>query len=416
MVHALVAVFCCLFVAPEAFETNAQASASDLDSSPGNCLIQRKKQSEASKTSLHDGGSSNKVRNSTCSQMWEGKSAYGADDDHLCDLVPLSQHWVFGGGTPPKMCLRQYSDIVSDVVRREKRWPDCAALAFLWKKLADAPVKADSSTFAPCGGEGVKKLFVDVGANIGSCTMQMLARPDVTRVAAFEPNPKNAFYLTSSVLQNPGYASKIALFNVALGESEGSHDMFMQPGNAGNTVLDAPTGASISDVQPTKAETITLDGVFFEGSQPPYIHVMKIDAQGFEVSILKGGRRLLATGAINAIKFELAPAWLLDQGTSAAELFTILETSGYTLHHFASESISEDQELPPPLAHEELANIACKENNIPPRDFIALYNPIKAGETHQVIACTEDQVKLAQVQVKVAVKQYPGKRAAHLVR
>merc|ERR1719261_1004796 len=91
----------------------------------------------------------------------------------------------------------------------------------------------------------------------------------------------------------------------------------MTPGNAGNTVLDEAIGTAITDAQKVKAQTITLDEVFTHGKQHPYIHLMKVDAQGFEVHILKGGRSLLASGAINAIKFELAPAFLLGQGRSA---------------------------------------------------------------------------------------------------
>lgn len=332
---------------------------------------------------------SNAQENRTvCAQMWDGKTVYGSDGEFQCDNIPLSPHWTWGGGLPPKMCLRPYSDFVSDIVKAQKRWPDCAELAFLWKKLPDASLAAASSAFAPCGGNGEKKLFVDVGANIGTCTMQMLSRPDVAQVVSFEPNPKNLFYLTSSVLNNPGSSSRLALFPMALGQADAAHKMFMTPGNAGNTVLDEAIAANpISDVQPVNAETTTLDEAFLDGKQRPYIHVMKVDAQGFEVHILKGGRRLLASGAINAIHFELAPAWLLGQKTSPAELFTILEANGYDVAH-SSEDISEDAELPATLSHDDLARIACLENDVPPRDFIAIYNSSKALKPPSAIECS----------------------------
>jgi FkbM family methyltransferase len=208
--------------------------------------------------------------------------------------------------------------------------------------------------------------------------MAMLARPDVEKVVAFEPNPKNLFYMTGAVLKNPGFVSKLTLFPTALGSSDGSHTMYMTPGNAGNTVLDAPVAANpISDVQKTQAQTITLDEVF-AFRKPPYIHVMKIDAQGFETKILKGASKLLKSGAVKAIHFELAPNWLLGEGTSPAELFSIVDSSGYNCHH-SSDAITETWQLPPALSYEDLIHIACKENDIPPRDFIAIYDPKKAA-------------------------------------
>jgi len=325
-----------------------------------------------------------------CQEMWDGNAVYGADGDNACDSVPLAPHWSWGGGAPPNMCLRPKStDFVSDVVRNTGRWPDCAALAYLWTKFADAGSAAKASSFAPCGGEGPKKIFVDVGANIGSCTMQMLARPDVAQVVSFEPNPKNLFYLTGSIFKNKGFSKRLALFPKALGQSDASHTMYMTPGNAGNTVLDAAVAANpVSDVQPIKAKTITLDEVFAEMPQTPYIHLMKIDAQGFETQILKGGRKLLASGAVNAIHFELAPAWLLGEGTSPAELFSILLANGYNCHH--SDTLEEDKEateLPPALAHDELVKIACLENAVAPRDFFAIYDPSKSAASKEPIIC-----------------------------
>lgn len=102
--------------------------------------------------------------------------------------------------------------------------------------------------------------------------------------------------------------------------------------------------------------------------------------------ILKGGRKLLASGAVNAIHFELAPNWLFGEGTSPAELFSILVTSGYTCHHSLDE-ITQSTELPPALSHDELVHIACLENAVAPRDFFAIYDPAKAAASTQPITC-----------------------------
>jgi len=244
-----------------------------------------------------------------------------------------------------------------------KRSPECGELAHLWKILPDSPAAARSTTFSPCEKQvyGAGKIFVDIGADIGSCTMQMLARPDVPEVVAFEPDPKNSFYLTGSVLRNPGFKERLALFPMALGQAQND-----------------------------KPSTTTLDEVFLANGEAPYIHLLKMNAHGFEVSILKGGSKLLSSGAINAIHFKLAPTWLLSAGASPAELFTTLVLHGYDCYRSNGDA-SENTSLPPVLTHEDLEHISCLENDDAPRDFVAVHNPTKVyeGARFQEIRCPD---------------------------
>ena len=62
------------------------------------------------------------------------------------------------------------------------------------------------------------------------------------------------------------------------------------------------------------------------------VPVMKLDAQGFEVHILRGAKKTLSSGAIKSIKFELATDWLKGQGTSAFEFMSELAHHGYVFH------------------------------------------------------------------------------------
>merc|ERR1719478_1937094 len=82
--------------------------------------------------------------------------------------------------------------------------------------------------------------------------------------------------------------------------------------------------------------TRKLDDVLMKDNKFPYIHLMKMDAQGFEVKILQGASRLFASGAVNAVKFELATQWLVEQGTSPAEYINTYMHYGYQI--FDSDS------------------------------------------------------------------------------
>ena len=69
-----------------------------------------------------------------------------------------SPEW-FGatGGAPYRQCVRQGAALLSQILVREGRWPDCDVLARLWNETSQ---------------DGV---FVDAGANIGSCSLMMLS-------------------------------------------------------------------------------------------------------------------------------------------------------------------------------------------------------------------------------------------------
>ena len=157
-----------------------------------------------------------------CPKLWDGSSVLGDDGGHQCfERVMIDPGSALGGGKEPSMCVRNYHDSVSDAVKAAGYWPDCPVLTQLWLSLPNNAARVDHPDFRICPGSGrpanSKKLFVEVGANIGACTAQMLARPDVDMVVAYEPNPANLFYLTSTIMKN-NFKSKIALYPVGLGE------------------------------------------------------------------------------------------------------------------------------------------------------------------------------------------------------
>ena len=311
-----------------------------------------------------------------CGKLWTGASVSGQDGGHKCH-TSLMEDRALGGGKAPSMCLREYADAVSDAVRSAGSWPDCPSLSELWTTLPNNAARVGSPSCNICPGSSrppsSSKLFVEVGANIGACTAQMLARPDVDMVVAWEPNPANLFYLTTTVLNN-GYNSKIALFTSGLGDAPGTHAIYAEAGNAGNTVVDSPIHASRKPVG--QIEIMTLDEAFMAGGEPPYIHLMKIDAQGFETKILRGGQKLLKSGAVNAVKFELAEDWLVGHGSSGAELFSVFGSNSFDIHAGGDQ---------PALTREELRQIACPGQGLI-RDFLAIYNPTKDTASSQ-IAC-----------------------------
>jgi FkbM family methyltransferase len=80
-------------------------------------------------------------------------------------------------------------------------------------------------------------LALDVGANIGSCTMLMLAAG--LRVAAFEPTEDNLAHLIETARRNPAIAGvgRLLVLPFGLASRERQLPIFSQAGNLGNSMF-----------------------------------------------------------------------------------------------------------------------------------------------------------------------------------
>lgn len=293
------------------------------------------------------GVNSNDLR---CSALWNRSYVIGSDGKHKCRKREMNPRALDGAPTP-NMCIREYRDVVSDAFNEYGYWSDCLLLADLWKSLPDRSSEHQTAdvTDSCAAGYQSKKLYMDIGANIGTCLLQMIARADVPHTLAFEPNPANLFYLTNSILATPGAPDKCSLFPDALGSSTEEHLIYSEPGNAGNTILDSPTHAS--QIPVGKVITHALDDVLMKNGPPPYIHLLKIDAQGYEVKIFQGASKLFSARAVNAVKFELATDWLIDQNTTQAEYINQFINYGFDIYM--------TDNLEKPLDHKSLQSFAC---------------------------------------------------------
>ena len=77
-----------------------------------------------------------------------------------------------------------------------------------------------------------QSLFVDVGANIGACTMQVLMAFPKVKVVAFEPQHENLIRLTSTLSKlPPQHRKRIVVYPIGLS------DMTSTVGNVGHLIL-----------------------------------------------------------------------------------------------------------------------------------------------------------------------------------
>lgn len=127
----------------------------------------------------------------------------------------------------------------------------------------------------------------DVGANIGVFTVLQATHGAI--VYSFEPNPESYNRLLRNVTANK-LSERVRLFPTALGDARVMGSLHViDGGTTGGFVTQAKPGASASGVA---VPITTLDEVV---SAVPglSIDLLKIDAEGSEAAILRGGERTL---------------------------------------------------------------------------------------------------------------------------
>jgi FkbM family methyltransferase len=132
---------------------------------------------------------------------------------------------------------------------------------------------------------------IDVGANYGAHTHTMLQRVGRSgHVIAFEANPKVAAALCAWIPRNPN----LEVREVALADFEGEADFF-ECENAGFSSLieEEVTRHGRTAVAVRRTKVTRLDAAL--SSVPKPVRLMKIDVEGAELAVLRGGANFVCT-------------------------------------------------------------------------------------------------------------------------
>lgn len=169
----------------------------------------------------------------------------------------------------------------------------------------------------------------DVGANVGTVTIQASLDTRVRVVHGFEPDPRTREVLLANIALNLREKCQIHAF--ALSDREAERTMVSGPAaNRGlSTLADGRTGM-LHVVRCTTAD----DLIFDKGVPPPTL--MKIDVEGWEQMVLAGSPRLLAECPPKAIVFE---ALAEDTGDmKELDIVALLARHHYRINHIARPS------------------------------------------------------------------------------
>jgi FkbM family methyltransferase len=169
-----------------------------------------------------------------------------------------------------------------------------------WAEL-ESPIERDIvRRFSP-------ELFVDVGANYGFTSLVHHSLNPAARIVVVEPSPRVAAFLRRNLDEND--CSSAALIEGVCSDSEGDSSLALNPYSSQDNRVVGEQG------WPTINRRSVLLSSLIETAHPRGFTYIKIDTQGYEERVIRGGGRFLDASSDWLIKAEFAPKWLRLQGT-----------------------------------------------------------------------------------------------------
>ncbi|TVZ53382.1 FkbM family methyltransferase [Dokdonia sp. Hel_I_53] len=166
--------------------------------------------------------------------------------------------------------------------------------------------------------------FLDIGSNVGLFSLvASKAVGDRGSVIAFEPNPETYRRLQENIDLNNFH--NITTHNIGLSDRKNTLDFFISDTGFDAWNSFAPEPSKLQNV--IKVDVLSLDK-FLEKFDKEKIKLIKIDVEGWEKFVLKGGESFLNN--YNPILIiEFGEENTLNANYHVQELFGILESYGY---------------------------------------------------------------------------------------
>ncbi|SRR6266436_1282734 len=210
--------------------------------------------------------------------------------------------------------------------------PEGAIAAGIWSGANFEPgeLALVSSLLAP------DSVFLDVGANVGVYSLLASKVAPSARIFAFEPARKTFGLLSRNLQLNN--ASNVTPIHLALGNSSGEASLNLNvPGKDGLNTIGV---LSHPDTEAAGQETVsitTLDD-YLRSASIDRVDLMKVDAEGAELSIFEGASGLLERPDAPAILYEAFSFITRGFAYHPVEIFWLLDRYGFSCFTLNSES------------------------------------------------------------------------------
>jgi FkbM family methyltransferase len=262
---------------------------------------------------------------------WLGPRITWLRNHYAKKMPPLEVETTFDNGIRLRACLS--SHIEAQLFWQGAQEADRSAVNWLKRLLPE---------------DGV---FLDIGANIGSFTLVAAKRAPFGKVHAFEPCLKHLERLNYNVLLNGFtniYVNSFALSDVSGQAVLHIPEAKMGMSNSGGASLYRKDGKDCI-WRPETVHTVRLDE-YRSTAQIARLDLVKMDVEGGEVSVLRGGMETF--GSLRpAVIQEINLEQLRAAGRSADQLLAIWKCLNYRV-----EVIKDDDHLSPIESVADLRN------------------------------------------------------------
>ena len=168
--------------------------------------------------------------------------------------------------------------------------------------------------------------FLDIGAHVG--TYSIVCGKRAKRTHAFECSPKTFCYLAANIALHK-LTERVNVYNCALGDKEGTIDYYVRSEDGGGNGVKM-VKASDADCEKIPITMRTLDSYNLQN-----IGFIKLDVEGFETEVVKGGVETLKRCGYPPILFESWGDWRAPEGINVKqlrdELFQYIQSLGYKI-------------------------------------------------------------------------------------
>jgi FkbM family methyltransferase len=183
--------------------------------------------------------------------------------------------------------------------------------------------------------------FIDVGGHVGY--FSMLAAHAVGsegHVYTFEPEPRNAAHIREHIVLN-GVAN-VELFEEALGDEEGEAELHVNADNTGGHAL-WDVGAHPFNAQSRVHHEVKMVrrgtlGQLLARTTDQRVRLVKVDAEGSELKILKGAMLLLMARKVPYVICEINEFALQKMGATGQGMRAFMQACGYGCYRMVPEA------------------------------------------------------------------------------
>ncbi len=217
---------------------------------------------------------------------------------------------------------------------------------------------------------GTAPVIFDVGANIGDYSRMLLRQFVQATIYAFEPVPGNFAVLAANISK-----SNVHRLPMGLGERQETLVIYDYAQGIGsqhaslyrNVFSDFHKATAISEAP---VPITTLDD-FCALKSIPRIDFLKIDTEGNELAVLRGGKRMIGAGNVPIIQFEFNEMNVASR-CFLKDFYDLL--SGYDFYRLAESRLIRLKEYQPRYEIFQFQNILALRNSDYPfarvRDFV----------------------------------------------